>query len=372
MDFFLLKQVLQDLKKKMVFISGPRQVGKTTFSKLLFNHFSYPLYLNYDALEDRSVLDKRKWRNTTDLIILDEIHKKKGWKNYLKGIYDTKPKHLSILVTGSARLETFRKSGDSLTGRFFAIRMLPLSVKQLQNNNFNFAMETLLSNGGFPEPFYTNSEVDRDRWKNQYLDTMIREEVLDLERIHELNSLKHLVDLLRRRIGSPISYRSLSEDLSISPNTVKRYIDILESLYIIFRITPFYKKIQRSIQKEPKVYFFDWSLIQEEGPRLENFVAVHLLKHVYATNDFLGKQIELGYLRTKDGREIDFCIHNHDKILNAIEVKSSDYEASRNCKWFFNKFQIPVSQWVRFARQESQDQGIRIIPLEKALGELYY
>jgi len=367
----LQAQVLKDLKKKMVFISGPRQVGKTTFSKSLFPFFRNPLYLNYDATEDRSIIDKRKWGSNVDFIIFDEIHKKQGWKNYIKGIFDTKPENLSILVTGSARLEMFRKSGDSLTGRFFSLRMMPISVKQIAIEGQSVSMEELFQRGGFPEPFFSDSEVDRSRWRNQYIDTVVREEVLDLERINEVKALQHLIELLRRRVGSPISYRALSEDLSISPNTVKRYVEILESLYIIFRISPYTKRIQRSIQRESKVYFFDWNFVEGEGGRMENFVAVQLLKHTFASNDILGKRCELGFIRTKDGKEIDFCLSEKDTLLEVIEVKTTEVEPSKNCIWFRNKFNLPVSQWVRYAKHETEDKGIKIIPMEKALAKLY-
>lgn len=369
-DFFQ-RQIVQDLKKKMVFISGPRQVGKTTFSKSMMAFYKHPYYLNYDALEDRSIIDKKRWGSQIDLLILDEIHKKKGWKNYLKGIFDTKPESLHILVTGSARLETFRKGGDSLTGRYFAVRMMPFSLKELNSDSHPCSMEELLEKGGFPEPFFSDSAVNRDRWRNQYIDTIVRQEVLDFERVGELKSLQYLLELLTGRVGSPLSYRSLSEDLSISPNTVKRYVDILESLYIVFRITPYSKKIQRAIQREPKLYFFDWNLAEGEGARLENFAALHLYKHVLASNDFLGKRYELGYLRTKDGKEIDFCISEKDRLIEAYEIKTSETEAARNCTWFHSKYNFPITQWVRYANHESVDRGIKIRPMEKGMLDLF-
>jgi uncharacterized protein len=371
MKLLFREQVLQDLKKKMVFLSGPRQVGKTTFSKSLMSAFQNPLYLNYDSIEDKSIVDKKKWGTQIDFLILDEIHKKKNWKNFIKGIFDTRPPHLSILVTGSARLETFRKSGDSLTGRYFHFRMMPFTLKELSIDSNTTSMEELLERGGFPEPFFAENPIDRDRWRNQYVDTIVRQEVLDFEKVGELKVLQYLLELLRHRVGSPISYRALSEDLSISPNTVKRYIEILEALYVVFRITPYSKRIQRAIQREPKLYFFDWNLAEGEGARLENFVALHLYKHVLANQDFLGKRYELGYLKTKDGKEIDFCISEKDKLLEAIEIKTSETDASRNCIWFQTKYGFSVSQWVRYARLESLDRSIKILPMEKGLQDLY-
>ncbi len=355
----------------MIFLSGPRQVGKTTFAKSLQSFFQNSIYLNYDAEEDRNIIDRKSWSAHLDLIILDEIHKKRNWKNYLKGLFDTKPKNLKILVTGSARLETFRKGGDSLTGRYFSLRMMPLSPRELKLDKINTNMEDLLARGGFPEPFFAESSIDRDRWRNQYMDTMVRQDVLDFENISEIRSMQFLVELLKKRTGSPISYRSLSEDLSISPNTVKRYIEILEALYLVFRVVPFSKKIQRAIQREPKFYFFDWNLIENEGARLENFFAVCLLKHIYASNDILGKRLELRYLRTKDGREIDFCIVENDRLLRAYEVKTSENVPSKNCLWYKEHFDFNITQVVRFLRLESEEKNISVVPMEKELENFF-
>ncbi|MDX1958837.1 MAG: ATP-binding protein [Leptospiraceae bacterium] len=370
LDYY--NQVLLDLEKKMIFLSGPRQVGKTTFAKSLQNNFKSSLYLNYDSLEDKKIIDKLSFSKDLEFIILDEIHKKRNWKNFLKGLFDTRPKNLRILVTGSARLETFRKGGDSLTGRYYSLRKLPLSLVELKQNSIEINLEELIEKGGFPEPFFSESKIERERWKNQYLETMIREEVLNFQTIGEIRSMEHLVNLLRKRVGSPISYRSLSEDLSISPNTVKKYIEILEALYVVFRITPYSKKIQRAIQREPKLYFFDWNLIEEEGARLENFFAVMALKHVYASNDFLGKRYELQFLRTKEGKEIDFAIIEKEKVVQCYEVKTTETDPDRTLVWFHTRFNLPIKQLVRYARHESMEKGIEIVPLEKELSTMYF
>jgi len=128
MERYQKRAILRDLNKKMVFLAGPRQAGKTTLAKNIAQEFKDSfVYLNYDRLEDRKIIVKEAWLPSTELIILDEIHKMPKWKNYLKGVYDTKSSHQKILVTGSARLEIFNKVGDSLAGRYFLHRLMPLS-----------------------------------------------------------------------------------------------------------------------------------------------------------------------------------------------------------------------------------------------------
>jgi len=299
------KQILKDLNKKMVFITGPRQVGKTWLAKDIAGDFPKSVYLNYDSFSDRKIIKEEIWLEQTDLLILDELHKMPFWKNYLKGVYDTRPEHMKILVTGSARLETFRQSGDSMAGRYFRHRLLPFSPAEVNSNS----LEKFITQGGFPEPFLAETSTDADRWRMQYLDGLIRTDILDFEKINDFRAIQLVLELLRSRVGSPVSYRSIAEDVGVAPNTVKKYIRILESLFIIFRVSPFSKNIARSILKEPKIYFFDTGMVEkDEGIRFENTVALCLLKHVYYLEDSLGKPYSLNYLRTKDKTEVDFCL----------------------------------------------------------------
>lgn len=274
--------ILQDLDKKMVFLAGPRQSGKTTLSKEIAKLFKAPVYLNYDRLEDRKLMLNEAWLASTDLLILEEIHKMPKWKNYLKGIYDTKQKNLHILVTGSARLEVFRSVGDSLAGRYFLHRLLPLSLAECFQLNENFSIDHFLERGGFPEPFLSSTLVDANRWRMQYVDSLLREDVLEFDNIQNLKSIPLVFELLRERVGSTVSFSSIARDAELSSNTVKKYIQILEALYIVFRVTPYSRNIGRSLLKEPKIYFFDSGLVKgDHGAQLENLVAVSLLKHVY-------------------------------------------------------------------------------------------
>jgi len=367
------KQIIKDLDKKIVFLVGPRQVGKTWLAKYIGKEYKKTTYLNYDRLEDKKIIKNEQWLEDTELLILDELHKMKNWKNYLKGIFDTRPEHLRILVTGSARLETFRQAGDSLAGRFFIHRLMPFSMAELKNEPKLINIDRFLIRGGFPEPFLAEEIVDADRWRNQYIDGLIRDDILDFEKIHDFKAIKLVFELLRRKVGSPISYKSIAGDAGISPVTVKKYIEIFEALFIVFKVPPYSKKIARSILKEPKIYFFDNGLVVgDEGIKLENFIAMSLFKNVLARNDYLGKNEKLQYLRTKEGKEVDFSLVNtDDKIEEIIEAKLSDDELSKNLKYFSDKYALKGTQVVKNLKREKSIGALKIVRAENYLKELF-
>jgi predicted AAA+ superfamily ATPase len=352
--------IKKDLAKKMVLLTGPRQVGKTSLALAIAEEFDKSIYLNYDSFEDREIIGKHAWLPGTELLILDELHKMDGWKNYLKGLYDTKPPHLKILVTGSARLDTFRASGDSLAGRYFRHRLNPLSPAEIKNQD-NEVIDRLMARGGFPEPYLADSETEADRWRLQYVDGLIRTDIIDFERVHNLRSIQLTLDLLRRRVGSPVSYSSLAEDVNCSPNTIKRYIEIMEALFIIFRVTPYHKNIARSLLKEPKIYFYDTGMVKgEDGLLFENMVAVCLLKHLNAIEDYEGRRTRLQYLRTKEKKEVDFALSIEDSPVTLIETKLSSPEISPALRYFHRKYNLPAVQIIKNIKHEQIDDTIEI------------
>lgn len=356
------KLIIRDLQKKMVLLAGPRQAGKTTLAKEIAKNFESSIYLTYDHLEDRRIILEEGWRPSTELIILDEVHKMPNWKNYLKGVYDTKTDKQKILVTGSARLEIFNQVGDSLAGRFFLHRLFPLSPVECDRAGIKYSLNRFIERGGFPEPFLAKELIHANRWRMQYVDSLLRTDVLDFENIQNINAIRLIFELLRARVGSPISYTSIAEDVNVSPNTVRKYIQILEALYIIFRVTPHSKNIARSLLKEPKIYFFDAGLVKgDEGTKFENFVALCLLKHVHAKVDYHGENYALRYLQTKERREVDFAIKHEDSITQMIEVKVSNHTIGKGLRYFHDKYKIPGVQLVKELRQERVEKGVEVI-----------
>ncbi len=366
-----ISYIIKDLKNKMVFLTGPRQVGKTWLAKKVAEKYSRPVYLNYDSFDDREIIKKEGWPAATDLLIFDEIHKMAEWKNYVKGIYDTRPDSMHILVTGSARLETFRQSGDSMAGRFFNHRLLPLSYKEVGEKSSGL-IDKLIVRGGFPEPFTSESDTDASRWRLQYIDGLIRTDVLDFERVHDLRAVQTIVEMLRRRVGSPVSFNSIAEDVQLSPTTIKRYIDILEALYIVFRVTPYSRNIARSLLKEPKIYFFDNGMVLgDDGSRFENMMAISLLKHVFGTTDYLGKKTALHYIRTRDGEEVDFCIVENDEVKKIVEVKAGGRDFGASLKKIHGKYNLPACAVIKDLKREYKDDAIEVMRPETFLDGLF-
>lgn len=350
----------------MVLLSGSRQVGKTYMARELMKAFKRPQYLNYDNLDDARIIQDRTWAHDADFLVLDEIHKMRDWKNFLKGTVDTRPAGQAILVTGSARLDTFRQSGESLAGRYLPFHLYPLSVKELAGRlEPAEALRQLNRLGGFPEPFLSGSETEAARWRNQYYSDLVREDILEFSRIQEIRSMRLLVDLLRTRVGSPLSLASLAGDLKIAPNTVRSYIDILESLNIIFAVRPFHANVARAIQKEPKIYFQDSGYVEgDEGVRLENTVAVSLKKHVSWLQDVMGETVDLHYVRTKDKREVDFALVAGEVVTTLIEVKLSAAAPAPGLRYLAEK--IPGAKALQLVQNLRQPQSIETIHVVEA------
>ncbi|GAV19805.1 hypothetical protein MMIC_P0763 [Mariprofundus micogutta] len=350
----------------MVLLTGPRQVGKTTLAKEMQEHFGQSMYLNWDSIDDRRILTAQSWSTKADLLVMDEIHKMPEWKTYLKGVYDSRMDGQALLVTGSARMETFRQAGESLAGRYFNLRLHPFSVREWVESSdcsADDALDRLLVRGGFPEPLLANDSVQADRWRAQYFTDLVREDVVEFSRIHEIRAMRLLVEMLRHRVGSPLSIASLARDLQLSPNTVAKYIDILEALYVVFLVRPHHRNVARAILKEPKVYFFDTGYLPDDaGIRWENACATMLLKHVHYQQDLFGRQTSLHYLRTKEGAEVDFVICENGEPSMLMECKYADNRPSPTlCRFAATFPDAEAIQLVRELRQEEYHKPVSII-----------
>lgn len=363
---YLSNTILSDLGKKMVVLTGPRQVGKTTLAKELMTGFRSPQYLNWDVADDRRILADQSWSPRADLLVLDEIHKMPDWKGYLKGVVDGRTKGQAVLVTGSARMETFRQSGESLAGRYFQARLHPFSVREwveLTDAEPDAALDRLIERGGLPEPFLADDPTQADRWRQQYFTDLVREDVLEFSRIQEVRAMRLLVELLRDRVGAPVSIASLARDIQIAPNTVAKYLDILEALYVVFLVRPFHRNVARAILKEPKVYFFDTGYVRgDDGAKWENACAAMLLKHVHYRQDVLGKDSTLSYLRTKDGAEVDFVLCDGGLPTHLIECKHADNRPASALVKFAGQFtEAEAIQLVRELRQEEYRRPVSVV-----------
>lgn len=336
MERYIEGRIKSDLDEKIVLLTGPRQVGKTWLSRRLYKSDEVA-YLNYDNESHRRIIMDQAWAKDVELIIFDELHKRKNWKRWIKGVFDVHGVRPRLLITGSARMDVWRKGGDSLAGRHHAHRLHPISIREAVlelGMTPDQAMSRLLSVGGFPEPFLKGEKAYAQRWRRSHLERIIKEDLMDLERVNDLKSLEILVQLLSERVGSPISMSSLARDLEVSPHTIKRWIGILESLYVIFVVRPWTAKISKSILKEPKIYFFDSARVRgDQSSQWENVVANHLFKLVQYRQDSFGENYELHYLRDKEKREVDFAVV-HDRNINMmIEVKTSP-ESQSHVKYF--------------------------------------
>lgn len=388
--------------KSMIFISGPRQTGKTTLAQIIADTFTNSLYFNWDIAEDRVRLfdnpvffeSVERKDSTLPLIILDEIHKYKDWKNYLKGIYDQFHDKYTFLVSGSGRLDIYQKGGDSLAGRYLLFHLWPLTIAELGRRNLH--IDRFLNNplyismdgskelkdiwlqlsrqSGFPEPYLANRTAAYRRWSNTYSRQLIREDIRDLTGINTTVDLETLYLLLPSKVGSPLSIPSLARDLKVSYNTVHNWLTVFERFFLIFTISPWTRKITRAIQKERKVYLWDTPRIKEPSYRFENMVALELWRAVTMWSDMGHGNFSLHFIKNKEQQEVDFLIANNHEPLLLIEAKLAETEPSPVLRKFQNALNIPAVQLTEdgegYKVFSNSDQSILIAPAFQWLSHL--
>lgn len=365
---YLRPQVAADLARKMVFVAGPRQVGKTTLARSLPGAPAGSL--NWDVAGDRERILRREFPPSL-LWVFDEIHKYRSWRGLLKGLYDGRRRGQRILVTGSARLDFYRFGGDSLQGRYHLLRLHPFSAAELGLKKGSELMD-LLRLGGFPEPFLGGSETEARRWSRECRSRLVREDVAGLERVQDLGNLELLALRLPDLVGAPLSINALREDLQVSHKAVAGWIKVLERLYAVFRLPPFGAPRIRAVKKEQKHYHFDWSLVPSDAARFENLVAAHVLKWVHFEQDGRGRDLELRYFRDTDGREVDLVVTENRRPILFVECKWSDGPADHGLRYLKARFP-DVDAWQVSAtgvRDFVTPDGIRVAPALRLLETL--
>jgi len=349
--------------RQMAFVTGPRQVGKTTACRSLSSD-----YLDWDNTDHRSLIREgpaaiarklalEKLRAKPPVVTFDELHKYNRWKSFLKGVYDTYADSVRVLVTGSSCMDVYRRGGDSLMGRYFLFRIHPFTVAELACQDLPDARRILRSprrisdadfaalheHGGYPEPFLKRDLRFTRRWRRLRQQLLLREDIRDLTRIHELSQIGFLVDLLLDRSADRLVYSNLAREVQVAIDTLRRWIDALCGFHLGFLLRPWFKNVSSSLRKEPKWFLRDWSGIADEGKRAETFVACHLLKAVEGWTDLGLGEFHLGYLRDKQKREVDFVVVRDGKPWILVEVKKADEHLSGSLSCFQEQTRAPFA-----------------------------
>jgi len=381
---YLQPVVQTDLERKMVLLAGPRQVGKTTLARHVLLEHEAGLYLSWDNRDDRREIRAARWPGGKALIVLDELHKWRGWKRWLKGEFDKHRDRLRFLVTGSARLDVYRRGSDSLQGRYHHHRLHPFSCREgasgaapglepgkeieLPSGGDQDLLEVLLEFGGFPEPFLGQSKRTLRRWQKERLDRFFREDVRDLEPIRDLSTFQLLADLLPEKVGSLLSLNALREDLEVSHRALTHWLQVLETLYHVFRLRPFAGPRSRLLTKMPKAYLWDWSLVPEPSARFENLVASHLLKLCHHLEDVEGHRASLSFVRDRQGREADFLVSVGKKPWFLVEAKLAETRVDPALVYFKERLGVPWAYQVTLSStRDFVDRGVRVVPASRFL-----
>ena len=374
---YLTKFIKKDLPLKMIFLTGPRQVGKTTLSLSILSRKkareTHPAYLNWDDIKDRNKIKDGKFSPSYKLIVLDEIHKYSRWQNLVKGFYDKKKSIHSFLITGSGRLDLYRKGGDSLQGRYYLYRLHPFSLLELDPKGNNKTLKRLLQRGGFPEAFFVPSEKTFRKWRNQKTSLLVQNDIQSMENVKDIFLIETLVKELPHRVGSPLSIKSLSEDLEVAHKTIKNWLEILERFYFCFQISPFGSKNIRAVKKEQKLYLYDWSELEgseNKGKQFENLMACQLLKYCHFIEDTQGYKMELQFIRDTDKREIDFVVLKQEKPIFAVECKVKDSTIPKAIYYFRKRTSIPKFYQVHLGTEDYELDKIRVLPFSAFCKEL--
>ncbi len=364
---YIQKYIAEDLDdKKMVFVGGPRQVGKTTLSLSFLNPptIDNPAYLNWDSRRGREIIQKSQIPPVAPCLVFDEVHKYPRWRNLLKGWHDTLKDRTKILVTGSARLDQYKKGGDSLFGRYHYYRLHPLSLLEISKSPNKSDLQDLLKFGGFPEPFFNANDKTRRRWSNERLDRVTHEDIRDLHNLKDISKMQLLMETLPSRVGSTLSIQNLREDLEAAHDSVDRWVRILEQVYFCYRIPPFGTSKLRAVKKEQKLYLWDFGDIENPGTKFENLVANQLLKYCHFLEDSEGYRMDLRFFRDVDMREVDFVVMKNKKPIFAVECKTGEKNISSSLSYLSKRTAGLSCYQIHLGSKDYIDKstGIRLLP----------
>ena len=386
-------QILSE-EKAMVFLAGPRQSGKTTLARQIAAGFTNSVYCNWDIIEDRRTLlenpvfftTMKRRDSSLPLVIFDEIHKYRDWKNYLKGIYDRYSAEYRFLITGSGRLDLYQRGGDSLAGRYLLFNLFPFTAAELDAERPDFMtfqenpLELNITNhdqcmtewlqmegcSGFPEPFLKARPASWRRWSSTYGRQMLREDIRDMTDIRQIDTMESLFTLLPSRIGSPLSITGLSGDLGIAYATAQSWLALFEQFFLTFSIPTWTERIARAILKERKVYLFDYPRVTDPAARFENQVALELLRGVTTWNNLGHGEFSLHFVKNKEQQEVDFLITKERTPWLLIEAKLTDEQPSKSLLAMQKQLQVSAIQLVKngasFRRFAVDNQQVLIAP----------
>lgn len=347
--------------RQMALVSGPRQVGKTTTCRGLAQ-----ACVNWDDLDDREQilagparlverLGLDRLASMPPTVLFDELHKYPRWKSFLKGFFDSYATRARIIVTGSGRLDVYRRGGDSLMGRYLRYRMHPFTVAETLHTDLpdpqrivrpprrvdDADYAALQAHGGFPEPFLKRDARFSRRWQGLRQEQLVREEIRDLTQVQHLDQLEMLVRLLVDRSAHQLVFGNLARDVRVSVDTIRRWVELLRDLHVGFLIRPWYKNVTRSLRKEPRWFLRDWSLVADQGNRAETFIGCHLLKAVEGWTDLGYGEFSLAYLRDKEKREVDFVVTRDGRPWFLVEVKRAEDRLSPALTTFQDQLGAP-------------------------------